>query len=491
MAEYNRNERECQYAWSIVSNSGLCYTDSVFKERLPFPTPIPLPTTLVHRTERWMGLVSLGLVLAIIGGWMILAAAPGARLRVLRCERGGGGGAACEAQSLWLGVALRAAPVEVQGAEVGEEGGGYRLFLITPAGTFPFSNPTAGPEEPQAMADQINRFLGGAAEEPLTIQAGGEVSAFLSGMLGSIFLAGGFVLAAMNYRRVVRPAHTHALTSLAFSPDGQLLASAAWEQTIQLWQMTHGAPLRTLTGHVGPVTALAFRPDGQTLASAGWDQTIRLWRLPEGLLLGLLTGHTEPVNCLAVSADGHMLASGSLDQTIRLWHGADGALWRVLRGHAGPIEDLAFTPDGHLLISASADRSVRFWQVADGRCVRVIEHPEAVTCLVITLDGQFLATGSTDPLIRLWRLPAGELQRQFAGHTGWVRSLAFVPGSRKLVSAATDHTLRLWSLEAEVEPQILAGHAAEVTCLAVSPDGQVVASGSADQTVRLWPLPRL
>ncbi|MFM6255842.1 MAG: WD40 repeat domain-containing protein, partial [Dolichospermum sp.] len=110
--------------------------------------------------------------------------------------------------------------------------------------------------------------------------------------------------------------HSSWVNSLAYSPDGQTLASGSYDNTIKLWNARTGELLQTFTGHSYSVHSLAYSPDGQTLASGSWDKTIKLWNARTGNLLQTL-GHSYSVNSLAYSPDGQTLASGS--GTIKIW----------------------------------------------------------------------------------------------------------------------------------------------------------------------------
>ena len=125
--------------------------------------------------------------------------------------------------------------------------------------------------------------------------------------------------------------HTGSVHSVAFSPDGRLLASGSWGErllasgstdgTIRLWDVASGQLVRTLEGqHTGWVNSVAFSPDGRLLASGSWNSTIiRLWDVASGQLVRTLEGHTHRVWSVAFAPDGRLLASGSDDGTIRLW----------------------------------------------------------------------------------------------------------------------------------------------------------------------------
>ncbi|KAF7169363.1 hypothetical protein CNMCM5623_002126 [Aspergillus felis] len=119
--------------------------------------------------------------------------------------------------------------------------------------------------------------------------------------------------------------HSAAVTSVAFSGNGQTLASGSDDHTIKLWDTKTGAELQTLIGHSGYVRSVAFSGNGQMLASGSRDCTIKLWDTKTGAELQTLTGHSGYVWSVAFSGDGQMLASGSYDHTIKLWDTKTGA----------------------------------------------------------------------------------------------------------------------------------------------------------------------
>jgi WD40 repeat protein len=116
---------------------------------------------------------------------------------------------------------------------------------------------------------------------------------------------------------------------------------------------------RTLTGRAAPGREVAFSPDGQELASSSVDGSVRLWKASDGTLLQTLT-HPEGVTSIAFSPDGQALVSGGYDSTVKMWRLRDGVLARTLAGHRGTVWSVAFSPDGQCVASSGEDKTVSF-----------------------------------------------------------------------------------------------------------------------------------
>jgi WD40 repeat protein len=311
--------------------------------------------------------------------------------------------------------------------------------------------------------------------------------------------------------------HISDVTSVAFSPDGRLLASGSDDNTIKLWDVATGSLVRTLTGHTWRVTSVAFSPDGRLLASGSADGTIRLWDVASGSLVRSLTGHTGSVFLsVAFSPDGRLLASGSCERyesrcvqgEIKLWDVASGSLVRSLTGHTGSVLSVAFSPDGRLLASGAAwpDATIKLWDVASGSLVRTLTgHSESVWSVAFSPDGRLLASGSCGQRtisgfciqgeIKLWDVASGREVRSLTGHTDDVTSVAFSPNGRLLASGSCGKVenyfcvqgeIKLWDMASGSLVRTLSGHTDWVTSVAFSPDGRLLASGSWDNTIKLW-----
>ncbi len=237
--------------------------------------------------------------------------------------------------------------------------------------------------------------------------------------------------------------------NLAFSPDGRWLAEGT-SVGVVLRDTESMAPV-SLFGHCANAVAVAFSADGELLASGFEDQSIRLWNVATGREVRTLIGHTEEVTSVAFSPDGSLLASGSDDDTITLWDVDAGSKAHVLTGHASSVRSVAFSSDGRLLVSGSSDETLKLWDVNAGAEMRTLGgHSDTVYSVAFSPDGEFLASGSADKTAILWDATTGKETQELAAHNGTVRFLAFSPDGARLITyaGATDWTIRLWDVSA-------------------------------------------
>jgi len=298
------------------------------------------------------------------------------------------------------------------------------------------------------------------------------------------------------------PAAT-SVDSVAVSPDGSLVATAAGEGGVRLYDAKTGALLRAI-GEAGD-RGVIFSPDGRTIAATGFhmDKLVGVFEVKDGKRVQTLAGHTEwEAYAAARSSDGKLLASAGADRQILVWDLATGKLRHRLKDQPVRVSALAFSPDGATLASGSGDKLVKLWDTATGRLRRSLEgHGDCVCALAFSPDGTLVASGScdwgfhrghdwprpggNDKEVCEWRLreaATGKLVRTVTDK-GRLLTLAFAPDGKSL-ACGVNKDVRLYDLTSDAPARVVASHDATVTSVAFTPDGASVVSGSHDQTVR-------
>jgi WD40 repeat protein len=282
-----------------------------------------------------------------------------------------------------------------------------------------------------------------------------------------------------------------AIGAVGFSPDGKRLAGAITEDaTVRIWDTATGRPLCKLQGHTGNVTRLAFSPDGQRLATASEDHTVKVWSTDTGRELVTLAGHADGVAGVAFSPGGGRLASAGYDNTVRVWDSASGLLCFTLAGHAAAVMDVAYSPDGQRLATASLDDTVKFWSAKGGHAVEAVRVAGTTRGVAFSPDGRHLAGGRGQHVVVL-DTATGKEVRTLKGHEMQMAALAYAPDGKRLASLSFDNTVRVWdtSTGQAIRTLRLGGKPSggvDGRGLAYSSGGQRLAAAARSATVKVW-----
>jgi WD40 repeat protein/energy-coupling factor transporter ATP-binding protein EcfA2 len=252
-------------------------------------------------------------------------------------------------------------------------------------------------------------------------------------------------------------AHVGPVNEVAFSPDSRTLAAAGGSPThasgladnyISLWDITDpAAPVERgdLAGHHEAVRSVAFSPNGLLLASASDDGTAILWELSARTPLATLT-HDKLLNTVAFSPDGRTLVTTGHDDIAVLWSVENHSRIAALT-HSGLIRAAAFSPDGRLLATASDDRTVVLWDLATRTRLSTLTHTETLNAVAFSPDGHLLAVGGKEQTVGLWDAATGARLATLTGHSAPVMAVAFSPDGQTMATASTDLTAHLWKTD--------------------------------------------
>ncbi|MEU7726806.1 hypothetical protein AB0B78_16410 [Streptomyces sp. NPDC040724] len=332
-----------------------------------------------------------------------------------------------------------------------------------------------------------------------------RTSTIQGGFYQAAFSPDGRVLATsdrlLDLRDLSLATHDDVVTSLAFGPGGHLLASASWDGTARLWQVTGGRalwPLSVLHGHTRFVRCVTFSPDGRTLVTASEDGTARVWDVTDPRKprqTSVISPDGGEVAGTAFAPGGRLLAVWAQD-TAGLWDLTDPGNPRRLSGIAedGPHVTMAsFRPDGRTLVTSTGESgSLRFWDIGAPRNPRERPSPfrsDPLTGGVFSPDNRRLAAfHRTDKTV--WLIDVSDISHpakvtQLPGSGSWLYTVIFDADGRRLAAGAADGKALLWDLSGAAAPAALTGHANPVPAVAFSPDGHTLATGGNDFTIRL------
>ncbi|KAN0015063.1 hypothetical protein ACTFIU_001385 [Dictyostelium citrinum] len=201
--------------------------------------------------------------------------------------------------------------------------------------------------------------------------------------------------------------HSYNMNTVAYSPDGQTIATGGEDGKVKIWNTTSGYCYITFTEHEGPVTAVKYSPvtSQNVVFSAGVDGTIRAFDLVRYRnFRTFVSPNKTQFSCLAVDPSGEIIAAGSLDSfEIYVWSVRTGRLTDILSGHQSPVCELAFDPINPFLASASWDKSCKIWNIFEDREIREsIQHTSDVLTCAYSQDGKKFIASCLDGTIQIY-----------------------------------------------------------------------------------------
>jgi guanine nucleotide-binding protein subunit beta-2-like 1 protein len=296
--------------------------------------------------------------------------------------------------------------------------------------------------------------------------------------------------------------HSNWVTQIATTPEvPDMILSSSRDKTVIVWSLVrsenqYGFPRRALKGHSHFVSDVVISSDGQFALSGSWDNTLRLWDLSTGLAVREpFYGHDGDVLSVAFSADNRQIVSGSRDKTIKLWNTLGECKFTITEDrHTEWVSCVRFSPNtsNPIIVSCGWDRLVKVWSLTNCKLrFNHIGHTGYVSTVTVSPDGSLCASDGKDGKAMLWDLNEGKwLYTLEAGDI--IESLAFSP-NRYWLCAAAGSCIKIWDLESKqvvdelrAEPIGNKGSIPIVTSLAWSADGQTLFAGYTDNLIRAW-----
>ncbi len=319
------------------------------------------------------------------------------------------------------------------------------------------------------------------------------------------------------------PAQAAAITAVAVHPNQQEIAAADGTGIVKIYKISDGTEIRELKGHQGAVTGLSYSSNSANIVTAGTDKTLRIWNAGDGKEIRKIDVGT-PLTCVAVSWNNSWIAVGGTDKQIHTYNLGDGKPEKTFAGHTEKPLCVEFTRDNQRLLSSAADGTAKLWDwnkgdelqtfvrsqgnvvaamspdnrtvitggknkelFAEQLTVQAVQLAEekGILDLAIRSPSDYCLTAGEEGSVKMWNAGNFSPFREFAGHQGTVKSVAFSPNNQQVAAGGQDKLLILWNLNSS-QMQYQIPTPAEVTEIAFSPDSKKLLAASADNVIRSY-----
>lgn len=273
----------------------------------------------------------------------------------------------------------------------------------------------------------------------------------------------------------ILPGHQGRIHSLAFSPNGKLLASVGDDALIKWFDLAAATEKGRASGPSRKNYCAVFGPDGKSLYTCGGDNDILCWDLVQGREKAKLKGHASPVLRLLISPDGKTLASCD-DKTLMLWDLDTGGL-RSTMGGVRSLYAMAFSPDGATITVTGNGQNIGFWDVMTGKSQRTARGE----LLAFAPDGKGVATVVRKETVSLWDAATGRAVGTLNGDQP-----AFSHDGKMIATTSAGGTVTVWNRETLVPLTTIAADAQFVLRMGFAPRGEALLTQGAENDVKLW-----
>ncbi|XP_019626085.1 PREDICTED: NACHT domain- and WD repeat-containing protein 1-like [Branchiostoma belcheri] len=283
--------------------------------------------------------------------------------------------------------------------------------------------------------------------------------------------------------------HRAGITSIAMTPDGGYMVTAARDCTIRIYENESDVmeQERTLTGHTAAIEVVCAAPNNELLVSGSLDNTLKVWNLETGRLVITMEedhAHYRHRALLTTTRDSRRVVSPA-GNVVNVWGIESGKLQFTLKGHEGAVSCLAVSHDNRYIITGAEDNGIKMWSTETGELRNTFSpHTGHLTCLKVTHNGR-IVSGSKDTTLSVFDMGSGEVVHRLEGHSHPVYSLAITSDGKYAVSGS-DRVVKLWDLSEGREIRHMQGHYGIVDCVAVTSDNKAIVSGARDEHLNVW-----